>query len=135
MDVMALVENVLELSPNENISIYPNPVKDLANVEFNLEKQVKIQLSVFNQLGQKVYYTEEYRQAGPLNLKAYRSYRYPLQPDFVQYQRRCGPRAPIPGSAPGQAGRRHHPRPYGRKPRLHFRAGAADAGRPGRPPA
>ena len=44
--------------------VYPNPVNDLANVEFNLENQGNIQLSVFDQLGQKVYFSDEYRPAG-----------------------------------------------------------------------
>jgi hypothetical protein len=41
-------------SPNNTFTIYPNPVNDMANLTYNLDKAGKVGITIFNSRGQKV---------------------------------------------------------------------------------
>ena len=53
-----------ELSLENNISIYPNPAREYITIEMNFESYTKMEISVFNDLGEKVYFEETSVQQG-----------------------------------------------------------------------
>ena len=58
-DLMETVKNfetsaVAEITDQQNISIYPNPVSEFINLDFELEESSNVNVSVFDILGKKV---------------------------------------------------------------------------------
>jgi len=60
-----------------DFNIYPNPAKDQTTITYNLDKQAKVKLSVYNKLGQKLKVISDNNQTLgiyeiPLNLKNFK---------------------------------------------------------------
>jgi len=54
---VSTITEVSEIVDNENVSItnYPNPFTEVTNIGFTLQESAKVQLDIFNQMGQLVY--------------------------------------------------------------------------------
>jgi len=55
-----LVTNVTTISNNEaiDVSVYPNPVKDILNLKFNSDNDVTLRFELYNLEGKLVYYED-----------------------------------------------------------------------------
>lgn len=56
-----------EITPVENVKVFPNPVMDLANVSFELKQASQVELHMFNSLGEEVYTMNNNLAAGSHN--------------------------------------------------------------------
>jgi hypothetical protein len=57
LEIPTLINGVtaIENNPNfDNLIVYPNPASDYVNIEFDLHKNSKIEIAMYNLLGQKI---------------------------------------------------------------------------------
>lgn len=67
------ITSVSELVENEPVSVvnYPNPFTDVTNISFTLQESSKVQLDIFNQMGQLIYTIADENMAPGTHIKSW----------------------------------------------------------------
>ena len=67
-DENATATDEIGMDGSENINIYPNPVVDKLNIEFELENEQNVEVLIYNTLGSIVYHKNFYQPDGQIQI-------------------------------------------------------------------